>query len=108
MLARVLAGRPAALLLDEPVADLDPAASHDVMRLLRRTTHDGALVVVVLHALELAAEYADRLVVLCNGRIAADAAPAAALPAAAAAFGMSLEPGARPLLRPPGAAHGAN
>jgi len=109
MLARVLAGRPCVLLLDEPVADLDPAASHAVMALLRRTAREGALVVVVLHALELAAEYADRLVVLQDGRKVADGPPAAALPAAAEAFGMTLAQGGQPLLRPSGAGvHGAD
>jgi iron complex transport system ATP-binding protein len=101
MLARVLATEPRCLLLDEPVADLDPAACHDVMRLLRRFTSGGGTVVVVLHALELAAHYADRLVVLQAGRIIADGAPADVLPAAAAAFGMIYQPGAMPLLRPP-------
>ena len=109
MLARVLAGRPAVLLLDEPVADLDPAAMHDVMLLLRRVSAEGALVVVVLHALELAASYADRLVVLQDGRKVADGAPGEALPAAADAFGMRLMQDARPLLQPVGVgAHGAD
>lgn len=100
MLARVLAGRPSVLLLDEPVADLDPAAMHDVMLLLRRVAAEGALVVAVLHALELAASYADRLVVLQGGRKIADGLPGDALQAAADAFGMKLMPDARPLLQP--------
>jgi iron complex transport system ATP-binding protein len=100
MLARVLAAEPKVLLLDEPVADLDPAACHDVMRLLRDFAGGGGTVVVVLHALELAATYADRLVVLQAGRVVADGAPADVLPAAAASFGMVLQSGAVPLLRP--------
>jgi iron complex transport system ATP-binding protein len=104
MLARVLATEPEAVLLDEPVADLDPAACHDVMRLLRGFAGGGGTVVLVLHALELAASYADRLVVLQAGRVLADGAPADVLPAAAASFGMVLQPGALPLLRPQGVA----
>jgi len=100
MLARAFATRPQALLLDEPVADLDPAASHEVMALLARFAAAGGTVVAVLHALDLAASYASRLCVLRDGRITADAAPAEALPAAAAAFGMVYDPGARPLLTP--------
>jgi iron complex transport system ATP-binding protein len=102
MLARVLATEPKYLLLDEPVADLDPAACHDIMRLLRAFAAAGGTVVAVLHALDLAAAYADRLVVLQSGRMLADAPPASALPAAAAAFGMTLQPDAKPLLIPAG------
>ena len=101
MLARVLATEAQTLLLDEPTADLDPAAAHAIMALLRRIAQAGATVIVVLHALDLARDYADRMLVLCGGRIVADATPAAALPAAAAAFGLpfGLDPAER--LLPP-------
>lgn len=93
MLARVLAGEPEVLLLDEPTADLDPAAAHEIMALLHRLTRAGRTAVVVLHALDLALRHADRMVVLAAApegpsRIVADAAPRVALPAAAAAFGL--------------------
>ena len=100
MLARVFATEPAMLLLDEPVADLDPAATHEILALLRARVADGGTVVAVLHALELAAQYADRLVVLRDGRIVANAAPADALPAAADAFNMILQQPHAPLLKP--------
>jgi iron complex transport system ATP-binding protein len=90
MLARVFATEPDVLLLDEPTADLDPAGAHAIMRLLRQTADAGCVVVVVLHAIELAVRHATRMVVLQHGRIIADASPDAALPAAAAAFGMRL------------------
>ncbi len=90
MLARVFATEPEVLLLDEPTADLDPAAAHAIMRLLRETADAGSVVIVVLHAIELAVRHATRMVVLQDGRIVADASPEAALPAAAAAFGMRL------------------
>jgi iron complex transport system ATP-binding protein len=54
MLARVFATEPDVFLLDEPTADLDPAASHAIMRLLRSTADGGRTVVVVLHAIDLA------------------------------------------------------
>ena len=98
MLARAFATGPDALLLDEPVADLDPAAAHQIMRLLTSFSSRGGSVVAVLHALDLAALYVTRLVVVQAGRIVADDAPSAALPRAAEAFGMELQADARPLL----------
>ena len=101
MLARALATRPAVLLLDEPIADLDPRAGHEIMQLLARLAGEGCTVVAVLHAVELAVAYATRMLVLAHGHVLADAAPADALPSAAAAFGMALgtDASAR-LLRP--------
>ena len=101
MLARVLATEPDVLLLDEPTSDLDPAAAHEVMALLHARAQAGAAVVVVLHALDLALRHADRMVVLQSGRIVADAAPEAALPAAAAAFGLPFGVDPAPRLLPP-------
>ena len=101
MLARVFATEPDVLLLDEPTADLDPAAAHAVMQLLRRTAETGRVVVVVLHAIELATRHAHRMVVLRDGRIIADLPPAAALPAAAAAFGLRVGRDSAERLLPP-------
>jgi iron complex transport system ATP-binding protein len=100
MLARALAGRPKVLLLDEPVADLDPPACHSIMRQLAAFAAEGGTVVSVLHALDLAAAYATRLTVLADGVITADGTPEDTLPAAATAFGMALQPGHIPLLTP--------
>jgi iron complex transport system ATP-binding protein len=100
MLARALAGQPRVLLLDEPVADLDPAACHAVMGLLADFAAAGGSVVAVLHALELAVQYASRLVVLADGQVKGDGPPGAMLPVAAAAFGMRLGEAYAPLLAP--------
>jgi phosphonate transport system ATP-binding protein len=70
-IARALAQRPRALLADEPVASLDPEASEEVMRLLRRLAKDeGMAVLCVLHQPDLARRYADRLLGLRKGSIA--------------------------------------
>jgi iron complex transport system ATP-binding protein len=101
MLARAFATEPDVFLLDEPTADLDPAASHAIMRLLRATADGGRTVVVVLHALDLALRYAHRVVVLAEGRVTADLPAGDALPAAAAAFGLRFGPDPEPRLLPP-------
>jgi iron complex transport system ATP-binding protein len=102
MLARAFATEPDVFLLDEPTADLDPAASYAIMRLLRATADGGRTVVVVLHALDLALRYAHRVVVLAEGRVTADLPAGEALPAAAAAFGLRFGPDPEPRLLPPG------
>lgn len=79
LLARAMAVEPRVLLADEPVAGLDPAHQLDVMALLRGRARAGAGVVVVLHDLTLAGRYCDRLVLLHEGRVAAEGAPAAVL-----------------------------
>ncbi len=101
MLARALATDAPVLLLDEPVADLDPRAAHEVMSLLASLAQQGRCVVAVLHAVELAVAYATRMVLLNEGHIVADGAPADVLPAAARCFGMTLgTDAAARLLRP--------
>jgi phosphonate transport system ATP-binding protein len=72
-IARALAQRPQVLLADEPVASLDPEAADDIMRLLRHlATHEHLAVLCVLHQVELAYGYADRVVGIRDGRIAFD------------------------------------
>ncbi len=72
-IARALAQRPLAMLADEPVASLDPEAAQEIMRLLRRLAHhDGLAVLCVLHQVDLAFAYADRVVGMRDGRVAFD------------------------------------
>ena len=100
MLARAFATAPAVFLLDEPTADLDPAAAHAMLGLLARTAAEGAIVVAALHALDLAETYASRMILLDAGRVVADGAPAAIMSAAAAVFGLRLAHDPRPRLLP--------
>ncbi|HKO05909.1 MAG TPA: ABC transporter ATP-binding protein [Candidatus Acidoferrales bacterium] len=69
VLARALAQQPLLLLLDEPTLHLDIAAQVDLLRRLRRIANDrGYSIVVVTHELNLAAEFADRIVLLDRGK----------------------------------------
>lgn len=72
-------GRTRHLLLDEPTASLDLAHQSLVLSHARTFARDGGAVLAILHDLNLAAAFADRLIVLHNGRIAAEGAPASVL-----------------------------
>ena len=74
-LARALASTPRLLLLDEPTAALDIGHEMELFELLRELVADGLGVLVITHQLNLAARYADRLVLLDAGRMIADGAP---------------------------------
>lgn len=70
-LARVLAVETPIALADEPTASLDPRYQLDVMQTLRKIANEGKLVVVVTHDLGLAARFADTVLVMADGRLAA-------------------------------------
>ena len=79
-LARVLAqlwpgGAEQTLLLDEPTSMLDPLHQHTTLQAVRRFAEQGAAVMVILHDLNLAARYCDRLLLLDAGRVHALGAP---------------------------------
>lgn len=69
--ARALAQQPRALALDEPTMALDIRHEMAIFELLRELVRDGVTVLVVTHNLNLAARYADHLVLLDGGRVAA-------------------------------------
>ena len=79
LLARLLTTRARALLADEPVAGLDPDAQLMVLERLAARARSGQAVLVSLHDLTLAARFADRVVVLDQGRVVADGPPLEAL-----------------------------
>lgn len=91
MLARVLAGSPSLLLLDEPVTGLDPRHQLEAMLLLDRLARDGRGTLVVLHDLTLAARFCHRVYVLHEGRVVAEGPPAEALDAATIAAAFEVE-----------------
>jgi iron complex transport system ATP-binding protein len=78
-LARVLAVEAPVILADEPTSSLDPRHQIDVMKTLRAAADKGVLVIVVTHDLGLAARFADTVLVLADGRLVSQGAPAQAL-----------------------------
>lgn len=73
--AGVLAMRPEVLVLDEPVAGLDPAARREFLELVR-SLHDGGItVVMVSHSMDDLADYCDRVAVLKEGALFASGTP---------------------------------
>ncbi|TEW54157.1 heme ABC transporter ATP-binding protein [Psychromonas sp. RZ22] len=63
------------LMLDEPTSALDLAHQHNTLKLAKQLAYEGAAVIIVLHDLNLAAQYADRVLVLADGEIKADGTP---------------------------------
>lgn len=78
-LARVLAQSTPVILLDEPTAALDVKHQELVMEILRERVAQGALAIVVMHDLEAAAAIASRVILMCDGEVVGDGAPAEVL-----------------------------
>ncbi len=74
--ARALMQRPRLILADEPVASLDPALRHSVMRHIESLNRDeGMTVLCTLHDVDLVRRYATRLVALRDGRLVYEGSP---------------------------------
>jgi iron complex transport system ATP-binding protein len=91
-LARGLAQEPRVLLLDEPAAHLDVGHQLQLFRTLDEVCRSGVAVLAVVHDLARAAAWAERMLLVDGGRIAAEGAPDAVLesPAAEAAFAVAI------------------
>ncbi len=78
-IARALAQEPSVMLADEPVASLDPPTSHAVLRDLKRIAREDSITTIVnLHFIDMAREYADRIIGMRDGRIVFDGTAAEA------------------------------
>ena len=84
-LARGLAQEPQTLLLDEPAAHLDIGHELQLFRILDQIRAQGVAVIAVVHDLQRAAAWAERMLLLVDGRIAAAGPPASVLSSEAAA-----------------------
>jgi ABC-type branched-subunit amino acid transport system ATPase component len=73
--ARALVARPTLLLLDEPLAGLDPSEVNELIEILRRQPAAGVTIVLVDHAIGTVAKIVERLVVIDNGLLIADGLP---------------------------------
>ena len=72
-IARALMQHPKVLLADEPVASLDPVSARDVIDLLRQiSAEDDLTVIASLHQVQLAIDFADRIIGLRTGRLVLD------------------------------------
>ena len=74
-IARALMQEPKIMLADEPVASLDPATSHSVLKYLQQINREGMTVICSLHFLSLARTYGTRVIALKAGRLMFDGKP---------------------------------
>jgi phosphonate transport system ATP-binding protein len=74
-IARALMQEPKIMLADEPVASLDPATSHSVLKYLQQINREGMTVICSLHFLSLARTYGTRVIALKGGRLMFDGQP---------------------------------
>lgn len=79
-LARALAQKPNLLLLDEPTANLDIAYQVATLKLLSRlTSQEGLTVLLITHEINLASEFADKILLLKDGKIFSQGSPSEVL-----------------------------
>jgi iron complex transport system ATP-binding protein len=74
-IARALAQEPRALVLDEPTASLDVRHEMELLELVRQLADGGLAGLVITHHLNLAARFADRIILLDRGRVVAEGKP---------------------------------
>jgi energy-coupling factor transport system ATP-binding protein len=90
--AAVYAMRPRLFVLDEPTAELDWRSAHELLDHFAALHQQGHTVLFISHDMELVAEYAQRVLLMHDGRIASDALPGAFFGATEALARSSLEP----------------
>ncbi len=74
-IAGVMAMDPEIMILDEPLSNLDPAGSEEVMELLEELNERGTTIIISTHDVDLAYRWSDRVYLLADGRIADQGRP---------------------------------
>ena len=74
-IVRALAMNPKVMLFDEPTSALDPEMVGEVLELMKDLAHEGMTMVVVTHEMGFAREVADRVIFMCDGKIAEEGTP---------------------------------
>lgn len=74
-IAGVLAMKPEVLILDEPTAGLDPYGRDEILEQIKKLHEEGLTVILVSHSMEDVARYADRIIVMHDGKIRFDGSP---------------------------------
>jgi len=74
-IARALAMQPRIMLFDEPTSSLDPELVGEVLQVMKQLAKEGMTMIVVTHEMGFAREVADRVVFMCDGKIAEESHP---------------------------------
>ena len=74
-LARAIINEPEILLLDEPLAGVNPKLAEDILSLIKKLSEDGITIVMVEHNIEAVMKISERVVVLAEGSLIADGSP---------------------------------
>ena len=74
-LARAIINEPKILLLDEPLAGVNPKLAEDILSLIKKLSEDGITIVMVEHNIEAVMKISERVVVLAEGSLIADGSP---------------------------------
>lgn len=74
-IAGVLAMKPEVLILDEPTAGLDPYGRDEILEQIKKLHEEGLTVILVSHSMEDVARYADRIIVMHDGKVRFDGSP---------------------------------
>ena len=74
-LARAIINEPEILLLDEPLAGVNPKLAEDILSLIKKLSEDGITIVMVEHNIEAVMKISERVVVLAEGSLIADGTP---------------------------------